>query len=172
MDIWHNEDRRDAIKESISWYLCSNDSARIIDAGIILTQAAIDRLCFAYFIENRNPPMSKTKFGGLHALGRFRLLCDDLCIPQGIPSTLSKIVGLSNDFEGWDAPEALLRFHDELVHPQMEGRVRFGDATFEAWNLGLWYMEMVLLRLCRYEGRYSNRLKLNREAPENVPWAP
>jgi hypothetical protein len=44
MKKWENTDWRDALDEIIYWYLNANHSPRGIDAGIILTQAALERL--------------------------------------------------------------------------------------------------------------------------------
>jgi len=45
---------------------------------------------------------------------------------------------------------------------------------FEAYLLSLWYLELVLLWLFDYRGKYSNRLGWkgwNAESVECVPWA-
>ena len=48
------------------------------------------------------------------------------------------------------------------------------EAYFEARDLGQWYVELLLLKLFDYDGKYANRLTYNYEqhwTPENVPWA-
>jgi hypothetical protein len=44
---------------------------------------------------------------------------------------------------------------------------------FEAWNLSMWYTELVLLWLFDFDGRYRNRLNLEAGPYETepVPWA-
>jgi hypothetical protein len=45
---------------------------------------------------------------------------------------------------------------------------------WDAWLLGMWYLELVLLRLFDYEGTYSNRLVREGwigDEVQPVPWA-
>ncbi|WP_096292838.1 hypothetical protein [Nitrosomonas ureae] len=70
-----------------------------------------------------------------------------------------------------DAPHALTEIRNSLIHPEHKKRDQLDSAYFDAWNLGLWYLEMGILAICNYEGAYGNRLKLNRMGEvENVPW--
>lgn len=46
------------------------------------------------------------------------------------------------------------------------------NAYHEAWNLGLWYLEMGILAVCGYSGTYGNRLKQRWIGQsENVAWS-
>ena len=47
-------------------------------------------------------------------------------------------------------------------------------AIDEAWNLGQWYIEMMLLSMLGYQGNYVNRLapwRDDEQAIPPVPWA-
>lgn len=169
---WNHEDWREALHEVIYWYLNSNHSSRGIDAGIILTQAAIERLSYEYAVKDRK--LIETKgFRDLRASDKLRLLFSSLNIPIEIPSSLSEMarLALAKNFNWLDAPHALTEMRNSLVHPEHKRREQFSDAYFEAWNLGLWYLELALLRICGYSGSYSNRL-LSRwvGTVEDVPW--
>ena len=69
-------------------------------------------------------------------------------------------------------PHALTEIRNTLVHPEHKKRGQFRKAYFEAWNLGLWYLEMSILAVCKYQGTYGNRLKSGRYIGqvEEVPW--
>lgn len=48
-----------------------------------------------------------------------------------------------------------------------------GEDLIEAWQLGIWYVELALLRVLEYDGEYWRRIALGRQATdiEPVPWA-
>jgi hypothetical protein len=171
MTLWSDDGWQDALIEALYWYLNSNYSPRGIDAGIILAQTAIERLCFTHSVE-KNPYLSLDGFTKLSAADRYRLLFASLQIPQMIPPELTKMTKLAAAHSWKDAPQALTEIRNEKVHPQHKKRGMFDDALYEAWTLGLWYIEMVLLRLCGYTGRYVNRWNPSRSLGqvENVPW--
>lgn len=94
MARWKNEDWRKALQEVIYWYLSSNCSSLGlgigIDAGIILTQAAIERLSFEYAVRHKRL-VEVNGFKDLRASDKFRLLFSSLDIPIDIPSSLPEI---------------------------------------------------------------------------------
>jgi hypothetical protein len=167
-----NADWREALHEVIYWYLNANDSSRGIDAGIILTQAAIERLSYEYSVKDRRL-VEVEGFKKLVASDKFRLLFSSLNISLVIPSETPELQKLSckGQLNWLDAPHALTEIRNSLVHPEHKKRKQLGDAYFEAWNLGLWYLEMGILALCGYSGTYGNRLKQRRGGQiEDVPW--
>lgn len=82
--------------------------------------------------------------------------------------------------ENWeDAPTAFVRVRNVIVHPG-EPRKRsllnasLTDARYDAWWIGLWYLELVILFLLDYTGQYSNRIseaQWKGDDLEIVPWA-
>jgi len=67
----------------------------------------------------------------------------------------------------------MLRFYGERSHPEHKRRDKFGKVYYDAWNLGLWYLEMSMLAICGYSGSYGNRLKRRWVGEiEKVPWTP
>jgi len=167
---WEDEDWREALHEVIYWYLNANNDARGIDAGIILTQAAIERLSYEYAVKERKLIEAKG-FKDLRASDKFRLLLSSLSIPLEIPASLSEMSKLGGQFNWLDAPHALTEVRNSLVHPEHKQRGNFSTAYFEAWNLGLWHLELSLLSICGYNGTYSNRLVAKHVGTvEDVPW--
>ena len=171
MKKWNNDDWREALHEVIYWYLNANFSPRGIDAGIILTQAAIERLSYEYAVKDKRLLMLNG-FKDLWASDKFRLLFSSLGIPLEIPKETPGIVKLAKDFNWLDAPHALTEIRNSLVHPEHKRRGQLDSIYHEAWNLGLWYLEMGILAVCDYTGTYGNRLKQRYVGQvENVPWA-
>ena len=171
MKRWENDDWRVALREVIYWYLNANFSSRGIDAGIILTQAAIERLSYEYAVKDKRL-LTVNGFKDLWASDKFRLLFSSLGIKLEIPGETPEIEKLAKKFEWLDAPHALTEIRNSLVHPEHKKRGQLDSVYHEAWNLGLWYLEMGLLAICDYSGTYGNRLKQRWVGQvENVPWA-
>ena len=122
--------------------------------------------------------MSRRKFKELHADGQLRKLLGSCCIPVHIPSSLDKLAQFAAA-QGWrDGPQALAKIRNAFVHPKPKHRKAILQETVgirrQAWKLGLWYTELVLLWLFGYAGEYSNRLSKARfkgAEVEPVPWA-
>ncbi len=172
---WDNKDWQKALYEAIFFYLNSNCSTLGfgigIDAGIILTQAAIERLSFEYAVRHKKL-IESSGFKDLRASDRFRLLFSSLEIPIDIPESVPILRKLAKRFSWVDAPHAITEIRNSLVHPEHKRRGQFGKGFFSVWNLGQWYLELALLRICNYSGTYSNRLILDKWVGnvENVPW--
>ncbi len=167
---WKNEQWRTALVETIYWYLRSNDSARGIDAGIILTQAAIERLSYQYVVLDRKL-IEAGGFRNLRASDKFRLLFSSLNIPIEIPGSSKKMIMLGKKLKWVDSPQALTEVRNSLIHPEKKHRRDMFELCSEAWELGLWYLELALLGICDYRGSYSNRLVLKCQGQvEPVPW--
>jgi hypothetical protein len=169
MNRWENKEWQKALHEVIYWYLSSNCSTLGrgigIDAGIILTQTAIERLSFEYVVRHKRL-IAESGFNDLRASDKFRMLFSSLDIPIDIPSSLPEL----QKFNWVDAPHAITEIRNSLIHPKHRGQ--FGKAFYPAWNLGQWYLELALLRIFKYSGTYCNRLIQKRCVGEiePVPW--
>ena len=91
-------------------------------------------------------------------------------IPADLPDRLKALHGRRG--KKWsDGPDAVTGVRNALVHPSEKDELPEG-AYFEAWQLSMWFLDLVLLRLCGYAGEYANRLALSRWVGqvEPVPW--
>jgi hypothetical protein len=95
-----------------------------------------------------------------------------LNIQLDIPPETPKLLALANKSNWLDAPRALTEIRNSLVHPDHKNYGQLDKTYYEAWHLGLWYLEMGILAACGYKGTYGNRLKKRRWVGqvENVPW--
>jgi hypothetical protein len=167
---WLNEGWREALREIFYWYLNSNNSSRGIDAGIILTQAALERLSFEYAVKDRLL-IETAGFKDLRASDKLRLLLSSLNIPIGITGSTPELAKLAKERNWLDAPQAMTEVRNALVHPEHKNRGYVTSILHDTWNLGLWYLELALLRLCGYSGTYCNRLSARWVGQvEDVPW--
>jgi hypothetical protein len=71
-----------------------------------------------------------------------------------------------------DGPRLFTEIRNEIIHPTKNRLSRDHDELVDAWRLSLWYIELVLLRVLRYEGQYASRLLERRWEGdiEPVPW--
>lgn len=171
MNRWKNAKWNEALREVIYWYLNANFSSRGIDAGIILTQAAIERLSYEYTVKDKCLLTIKG-FKDLRASDKFRLLFSSLNIPIKLLDKTPELEALSQQFKWLDAQHGLTEIRNSLVHPEHKTRGQADLVIYEAWNLGLWFLEMGLLAICNYSDTFGNRLVKERWVGqvEDVPW--
>lgn len=173
-NLWKNETWKTPLKHAIYWYLGANDR-RVgigVDSGLIIAQSALETLAWTYCVLDRKM-ISSTAFKqrGLSASDKIRLLISAFNIPHEIPPML---ISLNNKpGKKWeDGPDAITGIRNSLVHSSRSDNLP-NDSYLEAWNLSLWYIELVLLHLCGHVGQYANRLNFQRYigTVEKVPWA-
>ncbi len=173
MKLWEEENWKGTMEEVLYWYFNANDPGRGVDAGLILAQAALERLSYEYVV-NEKKLLSPKGFKDIWASDKYRLLFSSLNIPLTIPSQCTSMLSASNQYNWLDAPHALTEVRNALVHPEHKkhGQIKT-DIFIEAWNLSLWYLEMTILAIAGYKGTYANRLIKQRwvGSVENVPWS-
>jgi hypothetical protein len=169
---WQDEIWRDSIETAIYWYIRSNTSEGGIDGSIILAQAALELLAWTLLVDDKKK-VSYVEFNKMPAAKKITLLLSECSIPLEMPSTLSELNGLKKRF-GWDGPKAFTEIRNFLVHPG-DKRKRLAGKKLplaEVWQLGLWYIELVLLYLFGHVGYYADRLRKDAWVGQVdlVPW--
>jgi hypothetical protein len=167
-----------ALRRGLGWYIESNRGASGIESAIIVGQTALELLGWTYLVEDRKM-MSPKGFLDIPASDKIRLLLANNQIPLEIPAYLQALDGLAKEYNWSDGPEGLVGMRNALVHPEPKNRKKMEKASslaiYEARSLGLWYLDLLLLRLFNFSGVYHNRLKREcsyEETLEAVPWAP
>ena len=162
--LYANKKWRESISKVVSWYLRSND-ANESEVGIVLTQAALEHL--TYNLAGKRP--NNTKEGGCIASA-----LTTIGIDVKIPPQCKELLGIHNRVSWSHGPHALVDLRNNLVHADNRLGGIPSNAHSEAWDLGQWYVELILLHLFGYTGRYSSRIKLGAGSTseiEPVPWA-
>ncbi len=172
-DLWKKEVWQQALHEVIYWYVGASriGSGVNVDSALLFTQAALERLAWTHCVLDRRM-VSKDAFRqrGLRAADKLRILASNLDIPLDIPDDMKSLQSKSG--RQWvDSMDAITDLRNGLVHPDKSDEPPEG-AYYEAWRLSLWYIDMILLRLCGYCGKYGNRLSSRFVGiVEAVPWA-
>ena len=160
---------------TIHWYVEANMCSGGVEGAIILLHAAFEVLAWTVLVEERNY-ISADGFGRLPMSDLIALLLAFSRIPNEIPLTLPCLRELSRELNWNNAAQALVGIRNALVHPTVKVRRRVMDrpeVRYEAWSMCLWLLELAILRVCGYEGSYSNRVanaKWKGQEVEPVPW--
>jgi hypothetical protein len=107
----------------------------------------------------------------LSAPDKLRMLISSLGVPAELPATMTMLNAKPG--EKWaDIPDAITSIRNALVHPSEKKSFLTRDYFYEAWQLSMWLLDLVLLRLCKHTGDYANRLTNKRwvGTVERVPW--
>ena len=163
---------QETFRHALYWYVRADTTLVGPDGGCILLQAALERLAWHVLVRDRQS-LSEDGFSKLPAADQIRLLLSALNIPLVIPNGLTEVTRIGKELNWMDAPQAFAEIRNRLVHPPKLKKAAPKQPYFEAYTLGKWYVELVLLSACGYRGKYSNRTKLHRWVGEveDVPWA-
>jgi hypothetical protein len=163
MELWMNPIWREPLAQVIHLYIDANAAERAVEGRLILAQAALEVLWSVTLVED--PQTCQVQEGGskeLSAGARIKNLLDELSIPTEIPVALTDFASAAALLGAQDGVSAITKLRNAIVHPKKENRGKVAQtnslARLGALSLSLWYIEMVLLRLCGYEGLYHSRL--------------
>lgn len=175
LKLWLDENWEEVIRVAIHWYIEANAQAGSIEGSIVLTQTAFELLSSAVLVENHGW-LSTDGYEKLAAADRIRLLFLWAGIPTAIPPELDNLTRLAKADNWPDTSTAMTMIRNTITHPTRKNRDKFGkhprEARTDAWTLGLWNLELCLLRLFEYRGTYGNRVRKSPTGDvDPVPWA-
>ena len=145
--------RKPSLSRVLRLYVESNVS-KSIDVSIILTQVALEILSDGQE-QRMGDVLSKAE------------------IPTKIPPGLKELEELRIQMDWHNGPHTIVELRNSLTHAKSKHSNASIDAYYQAKQLGLWYVELLLLKLFGYTGRHASRLTpVQRPGDtELVPWA-
>lgn len=167
IDLMHDSEMGEPVKAALYWYLNSNRAGEGagVDSGVILSQAALERLTNAYLVR------TGLSTGG-STTQRFRRAFRHLKLPINIPKRMSAVYAGQRKGVWADLPEAIVKVRNELTHPTARLPFPVGRVVSAVWQVAQWYIELSILTLAGYRGVYWNRLHSGYLGDvEQVPWA-
>ena len=177
LSLFNQPSWRDPLTLAIHWYVEANMCAGGIEGGLVLAQATLEMLAWHVLVEEKEV-CSENGFYPLPAEDKLRWLLSDCRIPMAFPDKLSELQKRAKAFNWPDGPKAITQIRNGLTHGQPKQLDKELKETtrsrFDAWQLALHYLELVILRLFGYHGRYFNNVKRPAymwEGPEQVPWS-
>ena len=175
---WQNPAENQVLREVIGTYLEANGKVSL-QSQIVLAQVGLETMAYEVLTDAQgNEPSGSAE-------DKISSLLKKQGTPDGIPNQLSKLSHLSKESilkdnppdPDLNGPQTIVRIRNALVHSKRAKRHKRQklntDHYKEAWQLSLWYLELVLLAWLGYEGKYSCRLKQGFEGDlDYVPWSP
>lgn len=140
-------------------YAYSNASESV-DISIIVTQTILE--IFASWDKSKGP-VGKQIANVLRQNG----------IDPAIPSHLENLERM-RESNCWEhGPHTLVELRNSWIHPDSDYSSGSVETYYQAKQLGLWYVELLLLKRFNYTGEYASRLTDVQEPgdTESVPWA-
>lgn len=168
MRLWKDDRWQACLDLAMHWHAESNRNASGLEAGIVFVQMALERLAWEYLVQDRQI-VTASAFKGLTAADQIRRLLSVNQIPVNFPSQLLGMATQQNRHLQ-DLVAALTSVRNRVVHPPRDKSKQVShEFLCSTWGCGLWMLEMLLLRLFGYEGRYLDRRDRGKQSL--VPWA-
>lgn len=176
--FWKNEEHRSFLHSAITWYCMCNGDASPRESALIMAQSTLELLYNWLLIETKGLILGKDA-ESLSASNKVRLLLSQINVSYEAPAHFKHLCEyIEKTDELSDAPDAIVGIRNAVVHGQLGKRKKVWEmhykTKYEALQLCIWYIEMSMLFILKFEGKYLNRCSKNRVESarrENVPWS-
>ncbi|MDM1296884.1 hypothetical protein HX021_21600 [Sphingobacterium sp. N143] len=167
--LWQDEMDKDFLITLIHWYCEANSSSGKIEGAIVMMQTALELIYNWLIVEKLQKVNSKQK---ITASQKIEYILNELNVPIEIPPYYNSLIS----FNGNNGPCAITEIRNALVHGNVNKRRKMlavsNKMTFQVLDLGLWYVELSILYILKYNGKYCNRTNSNKWKDEGdiLPW--
>lgn len=172
LTLWKDSKDRNFLETAIHWYIEANGQAAYVDGAIIFAQAALE-LIYNWLLVEKKKVIIGQDADNISASNKIRLLLAHIQVTLKIPAKFTELSGLD---EAIDGPNIFVYIRNALVHGQEKKRVGLmaisDRAKYQALQLGLWYIELLLLFILDFDGKYYDRTSEYSIAKSGskVPW--
>ncbi len=174
--IWNDEDDKDFLQTAIHWYIEANTS-KFLDTAIVNAQAALE-LLYNWWVVEQKQMMLGTDSDRISAANKIRLVVSQIEISQSVPRDFTFLTNYISRFPNiLDGPDTIVQTRNAIVHSKKKNREKLNsinnEIKHETMQLSLWYIELALLKILNYSGKYINRVACitrQKRWEENVPW--
>ena len=170
--LWKERNNKEFLELLIHWYVEANNQSAYAEGAIIFAQTALE-LIYNWLIIEKKKMIIGDEAANLSAANKIRLILSQLHISAEVPPFLAELLKLDDINDG---PEALVSVRNALVHGQEKKRAKAMALSplvkFQALQLGIWYVELSILYILEFNGRYFNRVGGNLwlNEGETLPW--
>ncbi|GAB3780661.1 hypothetical protein GCM10028818_33270 [Spirosoma horti] len=175
--LWQVKEHRQFLNDVLHWYTEANIQSGLIDGAIIMAQTGLE-LIYNWLIVEQKKLIMGNDADNISASNKIRLLISLLNVSNALPTTLVNLKQYMDESDSniADAPEAFVQVRNAIVHSQAAKRSKVAEMSsllkFEVLQLGLWYIELSLLYILKYKGKYINRCYIyENDFGNDVPWA-
>lgn len=170
---WQDPDAREPLQRSVEWYWEAVDREITIETRLILSQVCLELLSWVIMVEEVER-VSAGGFKSLPASDRISLLANQLCASQSIPAHFAALSKAASALNWTSVPQSLAEVRNKIIHPEKKGRSVVTELDWEvkyqATEWALWLVELAILWLLEYQGRYDSRIAPPNHAFPFVPW--
>lgn len=161
-ELWNNsENDEDFLISATHWYIEANANSGYLEGSIIMIQTALELIYNWLVIEKRKLIYGKDA-DNISASNKIRLLLsqfgDNVKLPQSFVN-IKSYLDLNKDVH--DEVDLFVQIRNAIIHSQEEKRRKLSKISnkvkYEAQQLGLWYIEISLLKILKFKGKYRNR---------------
>lgn len=175
--LWNDENDRDFLNTAIHWYVEANGNSGFVEGSILMTQIALELIYNWFIIEKKKLIMGKDS-ENIQATNKIRLLLSQLELTSEVPISLNHLTTyLDENKLKMDAPEIFVQIRNAIVHSQSEQRKKIAKipdmVKYESLQLGIMYVELSLLKILNYQGKFHNRCSgiFHNGGERLVPWS-
>lgn len=177
-NLWKDIDDRGFLNSAVHWYVEANSNSGLTEGSLIMAQTALELIYNWWIIEQKQMIVGKDS-ENLSASNKIRMLLSQLSVDYTVPASFGDLQKFVDDNDSIaDAPEAIVQIRNAIVHSQEEKRRKLSSihylAKHQALQLSIWYIELSLLKILGFDGKYSNRCAGKAYAAEAemfVPWS-
>ncbi|MDE0681922.1 MAG: hypothetical protein OXI63_03300 [Candidatus Poribacteria bacterium] len=163
--LYKNDEWAKVLIRAIYYYLESNN-VPMREVGIISTQITLELLS-SQILRELGQSKKKREAAGIFINRAF----EALNIAPHIPEHCECLRNVRNIHHWENGLHALTDIRNDIVH----SNGKFDDSPTlqsEAWTLGLWYIEMLLLKKLDYRGKYNSRFATRQNKLDSFPHVP
>lgn len=162
----------------LHWYIEANNNSGFSEGAIVLLQNAFELLFNWQLVEQRKlytPKQGKQT----QAAEKIRVLLEGAGIPLALPPKYQRIANelQAQNIQYQDFPHLFTLIRNSITHADLSKRLNLAKipslARHHVKDIGLCYLELLLLKLFGYQGKYASRISENMFRGGNeelVPW--
>lgn len=158
--FWNNKNDRESLTIVLKWYNEANKQNIALESRIVLIQNSLE-LLFNWLITEKFNYVSSNDSKGISASAKIAFLLSYFQLEPKIPKELNELIKYSKAFNFTNGPDTFTHVRNCIVHSNSKKISHLQKlsepAIKEAVNMGIWYVEIILLKLLEYTGEYHNR---------------
>jgi len=175
LTLWDSNAWADPLKQAIHWLVAANTNQNAVETSMVAAFVPIEMLCWLILVES-DAQYSVKQFKQMQADAKLSELLRVCKIPNSLPGHLASLRDDLNEQSNLAASTALVDIRNAITHPRKTKRDFLkklsGIARYQAKELCLELVELVLLKSMAYVGRYRRRAYGGWSGEEytRVPW--
>ncbi|MBB2151635.1 hypothetical protein [Pedobacter gandavensis] len=178
-EMYRDPDTKDFLEVAIHTYIRTNGHIAFAFEGIAMIANTLE-LLFNVLVVEKKKIIAGKDVENLQASNKIRLLLSQVGLGNEIPSKLTGMItykASTKEFREMDGPEFFTQIRNSIVHGQADKRKKLSQipetVLREVVDMSIWYVEVILLNILNYQGKYQNRtLKAEwaGQGEEVMPW--